>query len=94
MTIVLWIILLSYASLEYLNLRNNDGTQLSEHTILNKFDHTYEFTMDKNNRGLEIAFGFTPFDDNEEPLHEPDYGELKAFMKKWNETVGAHFHEL
>ena len=94
MTIVLWVILLAYASLEFLNLQNNDGTHLAEYTRLNQFDHTYEFKMDKNNRGLEIAFGFTPYDDNEEPIYEPDYGELKAFTKSWNKTYGIEFHEL
>ena len=51
--------------------------------------------MDKRSNGFEIAFGFTAYDDNYEMLHEPDYGEIKVFMKSWSSSDSfTEFSEL
>ena len=53
----------------------------------------YVFNMDKKKRGFEVAFAFTPFDDDEELLFEPDYGEVKVFLKHWDVDGSTQFDE-
>lgn len=57
------------------------------------FDADFQFTSEE---GLMIAFGITAYDDNEEPIEDPQYGHLKAYYKSWGleEGHGVHFREL
>ena len=44
------------------------------------FDTDHELTSDE---GLQIAFGLTAFDDNRNPIEDPEYGQLKPYYKSW-----------
>ena len=44
------------------------------------FDTDHEFNSDK---GLQFAFGITAYDDNRNPIEEPEYGTLKPYYKSW-----------
>ena len=42
-----------------------------------------------------LAFGFTAYDSNQEPIDDPDYGELKAYFKTWGfGPPGVFWEEL
>ena len=94
MTVILVFILVLYASLEFISLYNNDNSYISTHTVVNNFDNSYEFNLDKRKRGFDIAFAFTGVDGNVEMLDEPDYGEVKAFIKYWDAETSTTYREL
>ena len=58
-TILMSTILLTYGTLEFINLKRNDGSLIFSYTISNNVTSSYEFDLDKNNGGFQLAFGFT-----------------------------------
>ena len=83
-----------YASLEFLNLYYFDGSHISEHTVVSHYGNDFEFNMDKQGSGLDLAFTFTAYDGNKEMVYEPDYGEAKVYMKRWDALSGVTFTEV
>ena len=94
LTVVLFFIIILYASLEFLSLYTFGNSNISTHTVVNNFDNSYEFNLDKRKRGFEIAFAFTGVDGDLEMLDEPDYGEVKAFIKYWDAETSTTYREL
>ena len=88
------IIMLTYATIEFMTLQRNEGSIISSHNVLNHFDKDYEFDSDKLGNGFQVAFGFTAYDDNYEMLHDPQYGELKAVRKAWSGDEFTEYKEI
>ena len=57
------------------------------------FDTDHELTTDE---GLQIAFGITAYDDNQNPIEDPEYGLIKPYYKSWGilDSNDVHFEEL
>ena len=51
------------------------------------YEDDYVFDLDKK-PGLNIAFGITYFDDNQEPIDDLDYGEVIGRVKTWGSKGG------
>ena len=57
------------------------------------YEDDYVFDLDKR-PGLNIAFGITYFDDNQEPIDDLDYGEVIGRVKTWGSEGGLQYQNL
>ena len=83
-----------YASIQFINLIEYGDNTIMVSSRDSHFGSDFEF-MTKN--GLQIAFGLTAYDGNQEPIEDPEYGELKAFYKTWGmpgDPPGVIWEEL
>ena len=50
----------------------------------------------KSSQNFQIAFALTNYDSNPDPIEDPDYGVVKAYLKSWGNTgdSGVNFIEL
>ena len=82
-----------YGSLQFIKLINFGEPTIMVSVRDSFLDTDFEFTTED---GLMIAFAITEYDDNEMPIEDPSYGQLKAYYKSWGikENVSVDFEEL
>ena len=57
------------------------------------YNEEYSFDLDID-KSLQIAFGITYYDGNEERLDFGDVGEIVPRLKSWNDTTGVLYTDL
>ena len=57
------------------------------------FSSDYEFNTQ---HGFQVAFALTNYDDNQNPIDDKTYGQVKAYYKTWGLTdvKGVSFEEI
>ena len=88
MTLLLYMVLLTYAGLKWDKVYNFGDSNVLEYYEPGFFDHEYIFDSDND---FHIAFGISDFKNDREPNDDPDYGEISANFLSWGlvGTVGA-----
>ena len=87
-TFLLVLLTISYGVLNIIELVGFGQSTVRLDEIDYHYDDSYVFDLDKK-PGLNIAFGFTHYDSNTEPIDDPDYGEVIAEIKTWGGTSGT-----
>ena len=70
----------------------SDST-ITANEIDSYYTEEYIFDLDKG-KSLNVAFGITYYDDNQEMMKVPDYGELIARVKSWNANSGLFWKNV
>ena len=87
-TFLLVLLTISYGILNIIELASFGQSTIRLDEIDYHYNDSYVFDLDKK-PGLNIAFGFTHYDNNPEPIDDPDYGEVIAEIKTWGGTSGT-----
>lgn len=92
-TVTAIVIILFYAAMNLIKL-----LEFREPTIMmsvrdSYLDTDFEFTSEQ---GLRFAFALTAYDENQEPIEDPSYGQVKAYYKSWGikDSNNVDFEEL
>ena len=93
-TIFLYTVLIAYGLIQAITVATWANSIITNNVIDSYYQDDYVFNLDKQ-PGLQIAFGITYYDTNQEMIVEPDYGELIGRVKKWGgDHVGIEWQEL
>ena len=93
-TLILLIVLFAYGLLQAVTVATWANSIITNNVIDSFYQDDYVFDLDKK-PGLQIAFGITYYDSNQEMIVEPDYGELIARVKKWGgDAIGIEWQQL
>ena len=85
-TILMRIMLLSYAALQLHRLQKFGETVITSSETESFFDYEYAFPKDITDLhydNFNIAFGITAYDGDTEPIDDPKYGRIFARYDSW-----------
>ena len=93
-TLILGFVLLAYGVIQAITVATWANSIITNNVMDSFYQDDYVFDLDKK-PGLQVAFGMTYYDSNQEIIIEPDYGELIARVKKWGgDHTGIEWQQL
>ena len=88
-----YVIVITFGLIHMLELKNYGKSTIRLNNIDYYYTDEYTFDLDKK-PGFNIAFGISYYDHNRTMPIEPDYGEVVAKIKRWNETELINFSDI
>ena len=86
MTILLYIMLISYALVQFYSFQTFNETVITSSEKEAYYDFNYAFPDDIDDLvydNFNIAFGITAYDGDTEPIDDPKYGRILARYDSW-----------